>query len=109
MLIIFSKHTLIKRGQVVITLLAHTHTHIKSHANYLLTEKTWLNNHVSYKTTSRSQHTGAYTKAYLHIYVNPYLELIKVLRLTMAFLDGSSELQEPIGKSRLAMVNVGDN
>ena len=38
-----------------------------------------------------------------------YLQLVEVLRLTMASLNGPSELQKPISKSRLAMINMSDN
>lgn len=37
-----------------------------------------------------------------------YLQLIEVLWLAMASLDRSSELQKPVSKRRLAMVNVRD-
>ena len=38
-----------------------------------------------------------------------YLQLVKVLRLTMASLNGPSELQKPIIKHRLAMINMSNN
>ena len=38
-----------------------------------------------------------------------YLQLVKVLRLTMASLDGPSELQNLVSKRRLAMINMSDD
>ena len=38
-----------------------------------------------------------------------YLQLLKVLRLTMSSLNGLSALQKPVSKCRLAMINMNDN
>lgn len=38
-----------------------------------------------------------------------YLQLVEVLRLTTAPLNGPSELQKPVSERRLAVVNVRDN
>lgn len=38
-----------------------------------------------------------------------YLQLVEVLRLAMALLDGAGELQQPVGERRLAVVDVRDD
>ena len=38
-----------------------------------------------------------------------YMQLLKVLRLTMSFLNGPSVLQKLVNKCRLAMINISDN
>lgn len=38
-----------------------------------------------------------------------YLQLVEVLRLAMALLDGAGELQKPVGERRLSVVDVRDD
>ena len=38
-----------------------------------------------------------------------YLQLVKILRLTMASFNGPSELQKLVSKRRLAMINMSGN
>ena len=38
-----------------------------------------------------------------------HLQLVEVLRLAMALLDGAGELEQPVGERRLAVVDVRDD